>query len=94
MPALNLIYRSRGNRVFGCACSLLLAVAIARGGEPSGQISTNLPSPSPPPVIQSTCGTPAASNPVGGGGIYTQIVIDQGVYGKRDPSGLTVFAFS
>jgi hypothetical protein len=94
MPALNLIYRSGGNRVFGCACSLLLAVAIARCGGLSGQTSTNLPPPSPPPATQSTCATPAASNPVGGGGIYTQIAIDPGVYGKRDPSGLTVFGFS
>ena len=53
-----------------------------------------LPPPSPPPATQSTCATPAASNPVGGGGIYTQIAVDPGVYGKRDPSGLTVFAFS
>ena len=94
MPALNLIYRSGGNRVFGCAGSLLLAVAIARCGGLSGQTSTNLPTPSPPPATQSTCATPAASNPVGGGGIYTQIAIDPGVYGKRDPSGLTVFGFS
>ena len=94
MPALNLIFRSGSNRVFGCACSLLLAVAIARCGGPSGQTSTNLPPPSPPPATQSTCATPAASNPVGGGGIYTQIAIDPGVYGKRDPSGLTVFGFS
>jgi len=94
MPALNLIFRSGSNRVFGCACSLFLAVAIARCGEPSGQTSTNLPPPSPPPATKSTCATPAASNPVGGGGIYTQIAIDPGVYGKRDPSGLTVFGFS
>jgi hypothetical protein len=94
MPALNLIFRSGSNRVFGCACSLFLAVAIARYGEPSGQTSTNLPPPSPPPATKSTCATPAASNPVGGGGIYTQIAIDPGVYGKRDPSGLTVFGFS
>ena len=94
MPALNLIFRSGSNRVFGCACSLLLAVAIARCGGLSGQTSTNLPPPSPPPATQSTCATPAASNPVGGGGIYTQIAIDPGVYGKRDPSGLTVFGFS
>src|SRR5580692_8536873 len=94
MRGLNLIYLSGGNRVFGCACSLLLAVAIARCGEASGQTSTNLPPPSPSPVTQSTCATPAASNPVGGGGIYTQIEIDPGVYGKRDTSGLTVFGFS
>jgi hypothetical protein len=94
MPALNLIYQSGGNRVFGCACSLLLAVAIAKCGGPSSQTSTNLPPPSPPPATQSTCATPAAGNPVGGGGIYTQIAIDPGVYGKRDPSGLTVFGFS
>jgi hypothetical protein len=67
---------------------------IARFGGLSGQTSTNLPPPSPPPATQSTCATPAASNPVGGGGIYTQIAIDPGVYGKRDPSGLTVFGFS
>ena len=67
---------------------------IAKGGGPSGQTSTNLPPPSPPPATQSTCATPAASNPVGGGRIYTQIAIDPGVYGKRDPSGLTVFGFS
>ena len=48
---------------------------IAKGGGPSGQTSTNLPPPSLPPVTQSTCATPAASNPVGGGGIYTQIAI-------------------
>ena len=53
-----------------------------------------LPPPSPPPATHSACATPAASNPVGGGGIYTQIAIDPGVYGKRDPSGLTVFGFS
>src|SRR3984957_13038005 len=53
-----------------------------------------LPPPSPPAATQSTCATPAASNPVGGGGIYTQIAIDPGVYGNRDPSGLTVFGFS
>src|SRR5580658_36121 len=94
MPALNLIFRSGSNRVFGCACSLLLAVAITRGGELSGQTSTNLSPPSPPAAAQSTCATPAASNPVGGGGIYTQIAIDPGVYGKRDTSGLTVFGFS
>jgi hypothetical protein len=94
MPALNLIFRSGSNRVFGCACSLLLAVAIAGCGGSSGQTSTNLPPPSPPPATQSTCATPAASNPVGGGGIYTQIAIDPGVYGKRDPSKLTVFGFS
>jgi len=94
MPALNLIFRSGSNRVFGRASSLLLAVAIARCGGLSGQTSTNLPPPSPPPATQSTCATPAASNPVGGGGTYTQIAIDPGVYGKRDPSGLTVFAFS
>ena len=94
MPALNLIFRSGSNRVFGCACSLLLAVATARCGGLSGQTSTNLPPPSPPPATKSTCATPAASNPVGGGGIYTQIAIDPGVYGKRDPSELTVFGFS
>jgi hypothetical protein len=94
MPALNLIYRSGGNRVFGRACLLLLAVAIARCGGLSGQTPTNLPTPSPPPATQSTCATPAANNPVGGGGIYTQIAIDPGVYGKHDPSGLTVFGFS
>src|SRR5580704_6783743 len=94
MPALNLIFRSGSNRVLGCACSLLLAVATSIGGELSGQTSTNLLPPSPPAATQSTCATPAASNPVGGGGIYTQIVIDPGVYGKRDPSGLTVFGFS
>lgn len=94
MPALNLIFRSGSNRVFGRACSLFLAVAIARCGGLSGQTSTNLSPPSPPPATQSTCATPAASNPVGGGGIYTQITIDPGVYGKRDPSGLTVFGFS
>jgi hypothetical protein len=94
MPALNLICRSGSNRVFGCACSLLLAVAIAGCGGSSGQTSTNLPPPSPPPATQSTCATPAESNPVGGGGIYTQIAIDPGVYGKRDPSKLTVFGFS
>ncbi len=54
----------------------------------------HLPPPSSPPAIHSTCATPAASNPVGGGGIYTQIAIDPGVYGKRDPSSLTVFGFS
>jgi hypothetical protein len=94
MPALNLIFRSGSNRVFGCACSLLLAVAIARCGGLSGQTSTNLSPPSPPPATQSTCATPAASNPIGGGGIYTHIAINPGVYGKRDPSGLTVFGFS
>src|ERR1700679_3356861 len=94
MPALSLIFRSGSNRVFGCACSLLLAVAFPRCGELSGQTPTNLPPPSPPPATQSTCATPAASNPVGGGGIYTQIATDQGVYGKRDASGLTVFGFS
>jgi hypothetical protein len=94
MPALNLIFRSGSNRVFGRASSLLLAVAIARCGGASGQTSTNLQPPPPPPAIQSTCATPAASNPVGGGGIYTQIAIDPRVYGKRDPSGLTVFGFS
>jgi len=94
MPTLNLIFRSGSNRVFGCARSLLLAVAIARCGGLSGQTSTNLPLPSPPPATQSTCATPAASNPVGGGGIYTQIAIDPEVYGKRDPSRLTVFGFS
>ena len=94
MPALNLIFRSGSNRVFGCACSLLLAVATARGGERSGQTSTNLWPTSPPLATQSTCATPAASNPAGGGGIYTQIEIDPGVYGKRDTSGLTVFGFS
>jgi hypothetical protein len=94
MSALNLIFRSGSNRAFGYACSLLLAVAIDRCGVASGQASTNLPPPSPPPATQSTCATPAASNPVGGGGIYTQIAIDPGVYGKRDPSGLTVFGFS
>jgi hypothetical protein len=94
MPALNLIFRSGSNRIFGCACSLLLAVAIARCGGLSGQTSTNLSPPSPPPATQSTCATPAASNPIGGGGIYTQIAINPGVYGKRDPSGLTVFGFS
>src|ERR1035438_8795062 len=67
---------------------------IAGFGGRSGQMSTNLAPPSPPPATQSTCATPAASNPVGGEGIYTQIVIDPGVYGKRDPSGLTVFGFS
>jgi hypothetical protein len=94
MPALNLIFRSGSNRVFGRASSLLLAVAIARCGGASGQTSTNLQPPPPPPAIQSTCATPAASNPDGGGGIYTQIAIDPRVYGKRDPSGLTVFGFS
>ena len=94
MPTLNLIFRSGSNRVFGCARSLLLAVAIATCVGLSGQTSTNLPPPSPPHATQSTCATPAASNPVGGGGIYTQIAIDPGVYGKRDPSGLTVFGFS
>ena len=94
MPALNLIYRSGSNRAFGCACALIWAVAIAGCGEASAQASTNLPPPSPPPVTQSTCGTPAQSNPVGGGGVYTQIAIDPQVYGKRDTSGLTVFGFS
>ena len=94
MPALNLTYRSGSNRVFGWAGSLLLAVAIASCGGASAQAPANSLSPSPPPAIQSTCATPAASNPVGGGGIYTQIAIDPRVYGKRDPSGLTVFGFS
>jgi len=94
VPALILIFRSGSNRAFGCAWPLLLVVAIARCSGASGQTSTNMPPPSPPPATQSTCATPAASNPVGGGGTYTQIAIDPGVYGKRDPSGLTVFAFS
>src|SRR5580658_2062279 len=94
MSALNLIFRSGSNRVFRCACSSLLAVAIARCGELAGQTTTNLTLPSPPPASQSTCATPAASNPAGGGGSYTQIAIDPGVYGKRDLSGLTVFGFS
>jgi hypothetical protein len=94
MPALNLIFRSCSNRICRCACSFLLAVAMARCGNLSGQTSTNLPPTSPSPATRSTCAAPAASNPVGGGGIYTQIVIDPGVYGKRDPSGLTVFGFS
>ena len=91
MPALNLMPRWGSNRLFGYACSLLLAVAIAGCGGASAQASTNLP---PPPATQSTCATPAASNPVGGGGIYTQIAIDPRVYGKRDPAELTVFGFS
>lgn len=94
MQALNLIFRSGSNRVFGCACSLLLAIAIAKCSGQSGHPSTNLPPPSPPPATLSTCATPAASNPVGGGGMYTQIAIDPRVYGKRDASGLTVFGFS
>jgi len=76
MPALNLIFRSGSNRVFGCACSLFLAVAIARCGEPSGQTSTNLPAASPPPATKSTCATPAASQSCWRRGIYTQIAID------------------
>ena len=91
MPALNLMPRWGSNRIFGYACSLLLAPAIAGCGGASAQASTNLP---PPPATQSTCATPAASNPVGGGGIYTQIAIDPRVYGKRDPAELTVFGFS
>ena len=78
MPALNLIFRSGSNRVFGRACSLFLAVAIARCGGLSGQTSTNLPPPSPPPATQSTCATPAASNPVGGG---------RDLHADRDRSG-------
>ncbi len=66
MSALNLIFRSSSNRVFGCACSLLLAVAIARCGDLSAQTSTNLRSPSPPPATQSTCATPAAFTYSGG----------------------------
>jgi hypothetical protein len=94
MPALNLVFRSGSNRALGRACSLFLAVAVARCGELSGQMPSNSPPPPPPPATQSTCATPAASNPVGGGGTYTQIAIDPGVYGKRDSSGLTVFGFS
>ena len=94
MPALKSIYRSGSNRVFGLACTLLLAVATVSCSGASAQASTDLPPLSPPPAAQSTCATPAASNPVGGGGIYTQIAIDPRVYGKRDPSSLTVFGFS
>src|SRR3984885_4782766 len=76
------------------ASSKRLFLGIAAFLYASSQAVAHLPLPSPPPATQSTCATPAASNPVGGGGIYTQIAIDPGVYGKRDPSGLTVFGFS
>ena len=41
MPALKLIYLSGRNRVFGCVCSLFLAISIARCGELSGRPSTD-----------------------------------------------------
>ena len=94
MLALNLTDRSGGNRLLGCACALLLAIAIDGCGEASAQAPTNLSPPSSPAAILSTCATPAANNPVGGGGIYTQIAIDPQVYGRRDPAELTVFGFS
>ena len=76
------------------ASSKRLVLGIAAFLYTSSRGVAHLPPSSPPPATQSTCATPAASNPVGGGGIYTQIAIDPGVYGKRDPSGLTVFGFS
>ena len=94
MPALNLIYRSGSSRAVGWACSLFLVAATVSCGEASAQASTNLPPPFPSPATQSTCATPAVSNPVGGGGVFTQIAIDQRVYGNRDTSDLTVFGFS
>jgi len=94
MPTLNLIFP------VGQQSSLWMRSLASSGGcdcqmrRTFGSNVDQFPPPSPLHATQSTCATPAASNPVGGGGIYTQIAINPGVYGKRDPSGLTVFGFS
>ena len=71
----------------GAAIFLVALFLTACGGSPS-QNST------PPPPLQPVCATPAARNPTGGGGVYTQIPIDPAVYGTADTSNLTVFGFS
>jgi hypothetical protein len=64
----------------------LALVMLACGGSPTAA--------PPPPPVQNTCAVPATANPTGGGGTYTQIPIDPGVYGSADVSKLTVFGFS
>jgi hypothetical protein len=87
MLALGSPARSCSRRVGGCVCPLVVFL-VACGGSPSQNSTT------PPQQPQSVCATPAASNPAGGGGIYSQIQIDPATYGTHDPSGLTVFGFS
>ncbi|MGP0018227.1 MAG: hypothetical protein ACLPHP_06640 [Candidatus Sulfotelmatobacter sp.] len=77
-------------RVCGCVYLSTLVLFFAGCGGGSSSQNSNPPPPPPQPV----CAAPATSNPVGGGGIYSQIQIDPAVYGTRDPSGLTVFGFS
>src|SRR5271165_3452393 len=75
-----------------CGSLSLSALVFLLAG--CGGSSSQTPPPPPPPPPQPVCATPATINPVGGGGIYSQIQIDPAVYGTRDPSGLTVFGFS
>jgi hypothetical protein len=70
----------------------LIAVLATSGCGATSAMSSSTTTTQPPP--QSTCATPATANPVGGGGTYTQIPINPGVYGTGDVSNLTVFGFS
>jgi hypothetical protein len=76
---------------FGYGSILVAVFLIACGGSSP---APSPPSPPPQPKQQTGCATPAVSNPEGGGGVYSQIQIDPGVYGTADTSNLTVFGFS
>ncbi len=78
---------------YGFGGGSLLMVVLLTGCGGSSPAPSSQPPP-PPPQQQTGCATPATSNPVGGGGIYSQIQIDPGVYGTADTSNLTVFGFS
>lgn len=82
--------RPRLPQLLCAAFILLLTLATASCGVPI----TPAPPSIPPPPPQSTCATPAPSNPSVGSGTYTQITIDPSVYGTGDVSNLTVFGFS
>jgi hypothetical protein len=87
LPSHSCFSRQFQQRSRESAAVFLVALFLCSCGGSASQSSIT-----PPP--QSVCATPAASNPAGGGGTYTQIPIDPAVYGTADTSNLTVFGFS
>jgi len=85
MSSLSPLRKSFCGALTGCFGLYLLSFPFAGW---SGESS------SPSSASQSTCATPATSNPAAGSGTYQQIAINPAVYGARSTSGLSVFAFS
>jgi hypothetical protein len=83
----------------GLGICLFGALLVGCGAPNEGNVSTFShaiePAVLPDAVSQahSTCASPAASNPAGGGGTHAQIRIDPAVYGTADTSNLAFWGF-